>query len=188
MRQRISVDFDDVLYDLNYLNKKFIKENYGIDIKSKDVTSFSYYYENYPKIMELWSNFDLYSKSGPIPDAVDFFKELREICKKDDLQIVTSSFDSIKEQKDEMIKDMFDFDKVIHTKNKSQFTKNSLLIDDALHNIEDHVLTNNNHAMIFDRDYGWNRNRNLERLKKVQRVHSYEDILKAIYESKYSLM
>ncbi len=56
-------------------------------------------------------------------------------------------------------------------------TKDSILIDDAIHNIQGHIENNNNIGLLVDYGYGWNQN---FQHPLVKRVHKPLDILKFI--------
>lgn len=176
----ISLDFDETLWDLHEASLSFIKEHYGVkSLSQKDITYWEYLTDNFPRIRECWGDFQLYSKGKPIEGSIEFMKNLKKIVHRDDIQIVTASFPDIIEGKTELIKSLFDIDNIIHTSNKSEFTKNSILIDDGLHNIVSHRDVNDGISIIFDLGYGWNQNK-IEDNEKIFRANSYDNVLDII--------
>ena len=166
---RISIDFDNVLFDLESLNCKKTKEWYGVDITPIEIKYWNYYPEHYPDIAKIWSDFSLYSEGSFFDNDQDFIEELR---KKYEIQIVTASEKAIEEGKDEMIYKRYGDIKIVHTTVKYIHTEGSILIDDAVHNIKPHIEENKDPALLVDRGYGWNQGYN-----GVPRVSSFEEIL-----------
>lgn len=178
--KKISLDFDEVLYNLSLASSKFIREVYGAELDNSKVTYWEYLTDHFPRIKEAWGDFSLYSQGEIFKDAPDFVRELQ---KKYEVQIVTSSYPGIISQKDEMIQDVFRVN-VIHTHQKDKVTQNSLLIDDGLHNITAHINAGNGKAIIFDKGYGWNQAK-LENGEDIFRAKSYEDILRILNKRAY---
>lgn len=173
-----SVDFDDVLYKLDDLNNSYVKERYGVEITSKDVVSWSFYVDEFPSIIELWTKWELYGKGDLFPGAIEFIHSLKQIGP---VQIVTASgSEEISINKDKMIKEMFGDIKIIHTREKSAYTVGTILIDDYSKNIVDHVTRNNSLGLLFDfeNSYGWSKH--LKEGELIKRVSSYDDILRAL--------
>lgn len=176
----ISLDFDETIWDLHEATLHFIKNNYGVkELSQKDITYWEYLTDNFPRIKECWGNFHLYSKGKPINGSIEFINSLKQIVNKDDIQIVTASFPNIVEEKTELIKSLFGIDNIVHTSNKSEFTKNSILIDDGLHNIISHRDVNDGVSIIFDLGYGWNQDK-IEDNEKTFRANSYQNVLNII--------
>ena len=170
--QRISIDFDNVLYNLEGLNCKVTKDIYGVEITPKDIAYQDYYLDHYPEESKIWSSFEEYSKGSFFQGDKDFIEELKN---KYELQIVTASAIEISEEKDKMIYERYGDIKIIHTKEKYIHTKDSILIDDAIHNIKDHIEKNKDPGILVDRGYGWNQN-----FEIVPRVSSFKEIIKEI--------
>lgn len=181
MKKKISVDFDNVLYNLEELNVKSVKEIYGVQISTIDILNWDFYPDNYPKITEIWGDWSRYSKGNFFSGDKLFIDYLKE---KYEVQIVTASYDSITKEKDKMIYERYGDLKIIHSgKNcKSIFTKKSCLIDDGLHNIKAHIEKNNMPSIIVDIDYGWNQG---FESSLTYRASSFESIIQGLSHFKY---
>jgi 5'(3')-deoxyribonucleotidase len=173
-RLKLSIDVDDTLYNLTAGNLAVVKELYGDIVTPDMVNSWDYYHVNYPLVLNLWSDWNQYSKLPFFEGDVDFINQLRTEF---DIQLVTVSFPEIEVQKDAFLKDRYGDIKIIHTREKSLVTVGSVLIDDAVHNIDCHVRTNSMPAIIMDRSYGWNQGYSHH---LVDRVCSFQEALTAI--------
>ena len=71
----ISLDFDDVMYNLTKINLEFIEREYGIKLDPLKINRFSYYIdEGYKKIIEgVWNNKDVYITSELYNEAKEFY-------------------------------------------------------------------------------------------------------------------
>lgn len=184
MGKLISLDFDDVIYDLMELNIKYIDTMHGIPDIDKQIEHYYWLYQTYPDIgNNLWNNPDNYIRGRLVSGAKEFYDELVEIIGEDNIQIVTSSMPDVVEKKNIMIKDFgFNCD-VIHSifgvHPKHHYTKNTLLIDDAIGNITDHIMHNQCHGVLFN-------HRGLDYIRKAKDgisyayVETYNDLLKMI--------
>lgn len=171
----ITFDFDNALYDLETLNIRKVKEIYGVDMTAMDIHNWDFYPDNYPLIQEIWGDWKQYSQGNFFDGDQELIKYLQKYF---EVQIVTASYESIEKEKDEFIFNRYGDIKVIHTRTgKAPYSKNSILIDDGLHNITDHVLINQHPAILVDREYGWNQGYEHE---LVVRANSFESILSGI--------
>lgn len=173
--KKISLDFDNVLFDLESLNIKTVKEIYGVNMTAIDIDNWDFYQNNYPLIMNIWGDWNLYSKGSFFDGDQDFVQTLK---KQFEVQIVTASYETIEKQKDEMIYNRYGDIKIIHTRTgKAPYTKDSILVDDGLHNVTDHININRMPAILVDRQYGWNQNY-IHAL--ATRASDYDSILRQI--------
>lgn len=174
--KEIFLDLDNVIYDLESVNLRFIEENYGVKLTSRDVKTWDFYLKDYPEITKVWGDFKLYSKGQFFEGANQLIQDLQSIAT---VKIITASYDSIIEEKDKFLEDNLTLTNVqiIHAKNKSLFTGNGVLIDDAPHNIFDHTQKNNQPGLLFDLNsgYGWGKDIPLHHL--IKRVRNYEEVL-----------
>lgn len=155
----VSLDFDDMLYNLCLLNTRYLKLKYGLNVNPLDIKKFSYYIDNgYETIIkDLWDNPEKYLESDLYEGALEFFNKIKKLVGRNNLQIVTSSFPNVIKEKDNFIKNILQLDcDVIHTKDKYLYTKNTILVDDCLDNIISHVEKNQNPGIIFNLGFGWN--------------------------------
>lgn len=177
--KEIYVDLDNVIYDLESVNLQFIKENYGVELTSLDVKTWDFYLKDYPEIKKVWGEFHLYSKGQFFEGANDLLKNLQSIAP---VKIITATYDSIIEEKDQFLKENLCLNgiEIIHAKAKYEFTKKGVLIDDAPHNIFDHTQINNQPGLLFDLNggYGWGKNMPLHRL--IKRVRNYDEVLNEV--------
>ena len=184
----ISLDFDDVLYDLMSINKSYIKDAYSIDIVDDHITSFTSLYETYPSILNgLWNDPTLYVCGDLLDGAQEFYKKLVSLFGENRIQIVTNSFPDIIDNKNHMIKNRFGFNcDVIHC-NKSNpkhiNTKDTILIDDSYDNVIKHNEHNDAYSILFN----YNRLKYATELydnitePKISYTETYAETLAVIY-------
>jgi hypothetical protein len=175
--ENLSIDFDCVLYDLSTITNNFIKNHYG-EVTHPDLIGWDYFNENFPLVVkECWNNPEEYSKGKFIVGAIEFMNELINLYGVDKLQIVTNSLPNVIDYKNQLIRETFSDIDVIHTKEKWKYTKGTILIDDAIHNIEEHCNKNKSLGIIFDLDgkYTWN-HKSIDS-SHVMRVKSYNEII-----------
>jgi hypothetical protein len=170
----LSFDVDSVLLDTEEIIFEYIYENYQIKITSKDLTHWTYYIENFPSVLQYFGNPEIYEKVGPIVEMISVMEEVIKMYGAEQIQLITSSHKDIKQSKEDAINKFFghltDWEKidVIHvglgnfnnnddSHHKHTFSENTILIDDAIHNIKDHLNYNhNNKGILVDFGYGWN--------------------------------
>lgn len=181
MGKLISLDFDDVIYDLMELNINYIDTMHGIPDIDKQIEHYYWLYQTFPDIGDnLWNNPDNYIKGRLVSGAKEFYDKLVELIGEDNIQIVTSSMPDVVEKKNIMIKEFgFNCD-IIHSifgvHPKHHYTKNTILIDDAIGNIIDHVGHNQCYGILFN-------HRRLDYIKKANDgmsypyVETYDDVL-----------
>lgn len=176
LSEGVSLDLDNLLYYLEEVNLNFVKNEYGVTLASKDINCWNYYLKNFPRVKEVWTEWEKYSKGRFFNEAKGFIRDLKKITK---VKIVTASFPEIIPFKDQFIMESLeDYDiEIIHTTDKSIVTKNSILIDDAAHNIDEHVKANSCPGLLFDYNntYGWSKD--YEGHELVERVYSHEEAL-----------
>lgn len=175
--KKISLDFDSVLWNLEIMARRKIEKHYGKIFLPHQISHFDFY-KDYPEAEKAFSSFEDYQTAEPIQGSVEFLKELITIYGENNIQIVTSSPVNIIKEKEKLIKEIYNFENIIHSHKKSKHTKNTILIDDAIHNIKDHVVTNEQPALLFDLNgtYGWNKEKVEKLYKNVHRVHNYEEV------------
>lgn len=172
----VSVDWDNVLYNLEDVNTQFVAQHYGDIITTMDVNDWEFYGQNYPEVIKIWGDWAKYSTGSFFPGDIEFIKTLQE---KYEVQIVTASYKEIADEKDIVAYQRYGDIRVIHSHGgKSQYTANSILIDDAMHNIDDHIAVNKMPAILVDRGYGWNQSYQESAL--VKRAFCFESILTSL--------
>lgn len=173
--RKISFDFDNVLWNFEKNNIKLIKEIYGEDITSAEVLYWDYYKDKFPLIVPSWCDWNLYKQGEFFQGDQDFIKELQ---KNYEVQIITASAPELEVHKDKMIYERYGDLRIVHTREKEKFSKNSILVDDALHNCIAHIQEHSQPAIIVDRGYGWNQGFSH---KLVLRANNFETIKECIY-------
>ena len=190
----LSFDVDSVLLDTEEVIFKYIEKEYGKIITSKDVTHWTYYIENFPSVLEYFGNPEIYQKVEPVQGMIYIMEKVIKNYGSDKIQLITSSHEKIKEAKELAINRFYghiegwDNIDVIHVgldhssdencHHKHFFSEDTILIDDAIHNMKDHLSYNhNNMGILVDFGYGWNQN---YEDRRSRRVHSPEDIFKTI--------
>jgi len=172
----ISLDWDNVIYNLEQVNLDFVKEVYGVSEESVNIKTWSCYVDKYPEITSVWGDFSKYSRGELIPGAINFVKELKN--RGYIVQIITHSYESIIAEKELWMKINFPDIKIIHAKDKFLYSQNSILIDDAQHNVEQHLEYNKikGESILFDYNgnYGWAKG------YKGHKAQSYEKALSII--------
>lgn len=160
---KISLDWDDVLYNLSSLTIDYMKKRYNIEVTTNEMNTFNFFESNnYSDIIEdLFNNPEEYSKSDLLKGANYFYYDLANLVHEENIQIVTASMPNVIPFKEQYIWDILGWNcKIIHSNEKYKYTKGTILIDDAPKNILFHVDKNKNPGIIFDLDsnYGWNKN------------------------------
>lgn len=152
----ISLDFDDCLYDLMALNIKYVEDNFGIPNIHNKITSYYEIYNTYPSIgIDLWNNPDKYIQGKLVDNAYEFYSKLVKEYGVESIQIVTSSMENIIDVKNDMIKNRFGIDcdikhSIFNKVEKHTLTNGTLLIDDHIGNIVNHLTNNSGQGIIFN--------------------------------------
>lgn len=179
----VSLDVDEVLLALNKGSAKFVKDVYGKTITTEEQINWSYIYDKYPRIVEFWSEWEKYSTIPMIQGARKFVNDLKQIVGEKGVQIVTSSPESIIKNKTPWLQELFGIEKVFNVNSeigpKSMYTKNTILVDDGLHNIDDHVSTGSTGIIFnYNDSYGWNKEERNHPL--IHRASNYDQVLKIV--------
>lgn len=190
----LSFDVDSVLLDTEEVIFDYIEKNYGKRITGMDVSYWGYYIEHFPSVLQYFGNPEIYEKVNPIYEMIDVMKEVIKVYGADRIQLITSSHKDIKQAKEDAINKWFgyldDWDKIniIHvglsvdsegSHHKHEFSEDTILIDDAIHNIEDHIEYNHyNKGILVDFGYGWNQ---VFENSRVIRAKNPKMILDTIY-------
>ena len=178
---KISLDWDDVLYNLSSLTIDYMKKRYNKEVTTNEMNTFNFFESNnYSDIIEdLFNNHKEYSKSSLLKGANYFYYSLADLVHENNIQIVTASMPNVIPFKEKYILDMLGWKyDIIHSNEKYKYTKGTILIDDAPKNILLHVDKNKNPGIIFDLDsnYGWNKNLK-ENNKTIFRATNYNETL-----------
>lgn len=197
--KKISFDVDSVLFDTEAIIIKEIKEIYGVTITQKDVTHWDFYAENFPKILDKFASNNFYETVKKIEQMDNVLESIIEGYGINSLQLVTSTHSNVKNSKEEALNRLFSHIKgfeiipIIHVglketghvggeevHHKYEYSKNTILIDDAIHNIHDHVEINKgDKGLLVDFGYGWNQNYEND---NVFRVRTPNEIIEKINE------
>ena len=87
---KISLDWDDVLYNLSSLTIDYMKKRYNIEVTTNEMNTFNFFESNnYSDIIEdLFNNPEEYSKSNLLIGANYFYYDLANLVHEDNIQIV----------------------------------------------------------------------------------------------------
>lgn len=170
----ITFDVDSVLLQTEEKIIREIKRIYNEEITLMDISYWNYYKDRYPKIMDLFNCKNFYKDISPVNNMNIILGKIIKKYGYNNIQLVTSTPNTLKIPKEECLNKHFgnikNFSKIeiIHVglyldelntnHEKHHFTKNTVLIDDAIHNIDSHVKNNNKEALLIDYGYGWNQN------------------------------
>lgn len=191
---KITFDVDSVLLKTEERVLEEIYKIYGVNLNLKDVSYWNFYKDKYPLVLNFYNDKDFYKYIDKIENMDLVLDKLIKKYGYNNIQLVTSSNEILKNQKEEALNRHFNnvqnFNKlnIIHVgfydedeinlgHEKHFYTKDSILIDDAIHNIQGHIENNNNIGLLVDYGYGWNQN---FQHPLVKRVHKPLDILKFI--------
>lgn len=188
----ISLDFDDCLYDLMSLNVRYVKDNYGVINIHRKIKNYYHIYHTYPSIGDdLWNHPENYIQGKLLQGAKEFYIELVDYYGVDAIQIVTSSMENIVDVKNEMIREKFgitcDIKHSIFNKiSKHELTGNTVLVDDHIDNVINHVEFNDASGIIFnymDLDYIKERAILIDgKYQKISYANDYETLLRMIHK------
>ncbi len=187
----ISLDVDSVLLKTEERVLEEIKNLYNIKLDLKDITYWNFYKDHYPLVLDFFNNTKFYDNVDKIDNMDIVLNSLIKKYGSNNIQLVTSSNEILAKQKEACLFKNFsninhfnklkiihvgfyDEDEINTQHEKYHYTKGTILVDDAIHNIESHIINNNKEALIVDFDYGWNQN--FEH-KLVQRVKTPFEII-----------
>lgn len=169
--QKIFVDYDSTLNNLDEAWAKWINENYNADISRPDILHWNWIENKFGHgACDFFKDPNIYANEDviwAISGSKSFINRLCYIYGKENVYIITASANGTTETKDDHI--MRNFGRsvlrknIIHTHDKYAYTMEGILIDDAVHQIEKHCLRNNQLGIVFDRDHmnGWSKADNI---------------------------
>ena len=191
----ISFDVDSVLIDTETIILKKIKELYGVDLTLQDVTYWDFYKNEYPLVLNIFQDITFYNNVNKIKDMDIILDNIISLYGANNIQLITSSSNISAISKENCLDKHFgkikDFEKIkiIHvglyddnnnSHHKHIYSKDTILIDDGLHNISDHVEINKNNALLIDYGYGWNQNYEHNLVKRITSQYKIIDNLKSL--------
>jgi len=176
--EQVNIDFDDLLYGLLEVNTNFIKREYGISLKREEIVHWNYLIDNFPRIIEVWSNWKEYKEGKMMEGSIEFVNDTNDLFGAKNVNILTASHPNIEKEKDKMISDIFPGNNIVHAYNpKHTYSNNSIMIDDNLDNVSGHATNNSCPGVIFDQGYGWNQKRIEKEISGLHRVKNYNEAL-----------
>lgn len=190
----ISIDVDSVLLKTEEKIIEYIFEKYNKKISLKDISYWNYYKDNFPSVLNLFNDINFYNNIEMIADMDYVLENIINKYGYKNIQFVTSSTNiSAKSKENVMFKHFnhinnFSKIEIIHvglydetdnsTKHeKYHYTKNTILIDDAIHNVDQHINNNKKEALLIDYNYGWNQNYQND---LCFRINKQQDILNTL--------
>ena len=197
----VSMDVDSVLLKTEERVLEEIYTLYKVKLNLNEVAYWNFYKDHYPLVLDFFNNNKFYKKVDKIDNMDIVLKDLIQLYGDNNIQLVTSSNEILKQQKEDCLLKHFghikNFDKIkiIHVgmydeeekdnieHEKSYYTKNTILIDDAIHNIKSHIENNNKEALLIDYDYGWNKNFEHKLVKRVTNPLNINKIIENILKN-----
>jgi len=157
---KIYCDYDSTLNSMAFSWVQWINLNHNKSITTKDISHWYWVEETFNKSFnDFWKNPTIYSLDivKPFNEAVLFIKKLQKTYGEDNVSIVTHSYPGTEQAKDRQIIKWFDNINVIHKENKSEITKDGILIDDRPCSVAKHCKLNNQIGIVFTNNdqYGW---------------------------------
>ena len=185
-KKLINIDFDGPLYDLQSVQNEFLLQETGVLVKPEDVQTWDYYIDNHPRIFEVWSNFEHYSKGSLIQGARKFFDDLMKIpgITIDDVCILTHTRGDMDDKKDELIRRLLPDHKVdiyhVHAKDKQDIVGTNFIVDDYDDTIK-RCSENGATCSLFDGNIYHYSEKGIENsLNNVTRAMSHDDVIHSI--------
>ena len=192
--KKISFDVDSVLLDTELVIFDYVWEEYDTRINAKDVTHWSYYIENFPSVSAYFGNPEIYKKVKPVKGMVDVVTRIVKKYGAKSIQLITSSHENVREAKDEALERFYGHIEgwkqidTIHvglshlegdtSHHKHIYSENTLMVDDAIHNMKDHLDYNHyNKGILVDFGYGWNQNYEDKRSYRVNSPSMLEETI-----------
>ncbi len=170
----IFLDYDDVLVDFVSPILDAINRWEGTDLKPYDIPTYSYLPDTYgAKVRDLWENRGFYKYVKPFSTSKWFLDQLKE---KYEIFIITRSHPDIVGEKEYHAKLHFGIREnfiSVHG-HKYPHTVGGPLIDDATHNIEDHIINNSQPGILFNMNgqNGWSKPTMSHYLLRIANSHS----------------
>lgn len=173
-KKPIFLDYDDTLVDFNAAVLMFVNQWNKINLTHSDILSYGFLPDAYgEEVRTLWQTYGLYKYVKPFETSKMFLKELN---KHYEVYIVTKSHLKVQYEKDYHAKFHFGIrDNIIHVDHhKSHYTVNGPLVDDATHNIEEHIITNSQPGILFNMNgqNGWSKPNIQHRLLRIANSHN----------------
>lgn len=165
-------------FDKNFLKefKNNILNNKKFNYKTKDVNDF-YWFNDIPLGLDFLNIDDIYSFVEPKKDAIHFLEEIKNNNLLDNFRIVTSTPNQNVLSKSKHIEKYFSKyinpKQVITTNDKTKFSGLSILIDDAIHNVENAVKKN---PFVYAFVLNYTHNLDLKTGKRIIRINSLNEI------------
>jgi 5'(3')-deoxyribonucleotidase len=178
---KIYVDYDSTLNDMIfkwfYYIKKIGKEP-GFEFHHIN----EWDHEVVIRYMEFFKNQDVWDADTilPLPGSVKFLNNLNS---KHEVYILSHTLDRHGAKRDHILRHypfLINDQVILCQTKKSNYTKGALLIDDAVHNIKDHVETHNGVGILFNYLGLYKYNLDLDPLESVFKCETYQDVFETI--------
>lgn len=191
--KKIFVDYDSTLNNLDDAWVKWVNEKYNQNITRSHIEHWDWM-EDYFGIEanDFFKDPKIYSDDVivPISGSQNFMFSLCYEYGAENVFIITASANGTTNSKDNHIVEYYNGfgflrENIIHTHDKHEYTKEGIIIDDAVHQVESHCINNNKLGIVFDRDglNGWSKPCNVDNLfnhnvrNNLRFAYSYDMIL-----------
>lgn len=174
MKPFIYLDYDDTLVDFNAAVLARVNKEHGTNLTHRDIEYYGFLPDTYgPGVRKLWQSHGLYADVRPFSTSELFLKILSEKYR---IRIITKSHPHVQVEKEYHAKMYFGIrdDMFIHIdEDKFPYTTDGVLVDDAAHHIEKHILENNQPGILFNMDSqnGWSKPTIQHRLLRIANSH-----------------
>ena len=187
MSFKVYVDLDSTLVDLMSEWIKWLNDEKFIKIKTQNILHWEYLSEKYGEhVNDFWKQKGIYNNIKPINGSIEFMYILKKMYGKENVVVISKCVKSNQEEKVKYSEKIFGVlpNNFINASDKWQFTSDGILIDDAPHNVIDHVKRNNKPAILFNyrNRYGWANIK--EKVPFVSKCKDYAECLEVIDKSK----
>lgn len=181
---KIYLDFDSTLVDFTKGWIDWLKKEKNIKIKAKDIEHWDWISKHHGEdVNRYWKTSGIYKNDiKPIAGSQEFIVILKYLYGEDNIFIISNSARNMEDEKWEYSKKHFNFNpsNFIHVADKFKYTSDGILIDDAPHNVVDHVVNNGKPAILFNyrNTYGWGKLEQKHRLITI--CNTYADCIGVI--------
>lgn len=179
----ISLDVDELFIDLHKQVNNLLLKTRNKQYSITEVTGWEFLTRRYPEIIDLYRSENLYDNAELIKGMKELLINIIKTYGSENIQFITSTFERTQKSKQEamfrLLGDVEGFHNIpiyyVGLQNESEkshhkyeYSKGTVLIDDADHNCFEHLKNNpNDKAILFSKGYGYN--------NKLKELKEYKD-------------
>jgi 5'(3')-deoxyribonucleotidase len=177
---KVFLDFDNTLVDLAQGWLDWLAKEKYIKVTTKHIKEWDWLSKTYGEhVNEYWKTPNIYDDIIPIPGSITFVEALKRIYGRENILIISNSAKNMIDEKTIFAEKYFKIlpTNVLHVADKWKYTSEGVLIDDAPHNVIDHVKANQTPAILFNYRNKWGWANLKEPVKFVTTCINYADCL-----------